>query len=336
MMQPIAGGTPQLPGEPPGSPISSLGDSPLSSLQRTVLERLITRIIALTQQQPAEVWAGVKHDLKLANDTPLLSRHFPAAEQNLNQRLNSAQQTHETRQILQQLSELLPRGNNRQAVSDFIRQQFGHTALSQLTPEQLKVVLTELVKGDIAIPQPQQRPGTERPLLPAEHSTLNQLVNKLAASSGEPVKAIWQTLIELSGVRSSEQIPAKQFPMIVTWLQARQALDQHPAPTLHIIQTVLKQPMEPHELKVMTDTLQQQWQATPQTVLTPTQIQLVLNHLFLMRTERSSAQLEVRDIKPIYNPFIAFISEPIKVLSARPGLTFFGLILILCLILLVI
>ncbi len=54
--------------------------------QRTVLERLITRPVALTSQQNAEVWACVKHDLGLKGDTPLLARHFSAAEASLNQR----------------------------------------------------------------------------------------------------------------------------------------------------------------------------------------------------------------------------------------------------------
>jgi hypothetical protein len=54
--------------------------------QRTVLERLITRLVALTSQQNAEVWACVKHDLGLKGDTPLLACHFSAAEASLNQR----------------------------------------------------------------------------------------------------------------------------------------------------------------------------------------------------------------------------------------------------------
>ena len=55
--------------------------------QRTVLERLITRLVALTSQQNAEVWACVKHDLGLKGDSPLLACHFSAAEASLNQRL---------------------------------------------------------------------------------------------------------------------------------------------------------------------------------------------------------------------------------------------------------
>lgn len=336
-MQPIVGHSPQPPGEPPGTPRTTppAGEAPLSTIQRTVLERLITRIIALTQQQPAEVWAAMKHDLGLKNNTPMQSRHFPAAEQNLNQRLAGAQQTHETRQVLQQLNNLLSQGNNRQAVSNYIRQEFGHTALSQLSPDQLKTVLTVLQKGEIVVPQPTTRPATERPLLPAEHSTLNQLVSKLAASSGESVKTIWQNLVELSGAKSSEQIPARHFPQMVTWLQARETLAHNPAPTLQVIQTVLKQPLEHHELQRITDTLQQQWQATPQTVLTTAQVQEVLSQIFFMRAERGAVQLDVRSIQPVYNPFIAFISEPLKVMSARPGLTLFALVLVFCLVLLV-
>ncbi|MFU0779710.1 MAG: Cell division protein [Citrobacter braakii] len=225
MMQPISGTPARPPGEGQNAP-SAAGEQPLSTQQRTVLERLITRLISLTQQQSAEVWAGMKHDLGVKSDTPLQSRHFPAAEQNLNQRLGVAQQNHANRQVLSQLTELLSQGNNRQAVSDFIRQQYGQTALSQLTPEQLKNRAHAAAnQGQLSIPQPQQRPATDRPLLPAEHNTLNQLVTKLAAATGESRgKMIWQSMLELSGVKAGELIPAKQFTHLVTWLQARQTL----------------------------------------------------------------------------------------------------------------
>ncbi len=36
----------------------------------------------------------------------------------------------------------------------------------------------------MVIPQPQQREATDRPLLPAEHNALKQLVTKLAAATG--------------------------------------------------------------------------------------------------------------------------------------------------------
>nr|WP_314523567.1 flagella biosynthesis regulator Flk [uncultured Lelliottia sp.] len=329
-MQPISGTPPRPPGEGQVTP-SAIGEQPLSTQQRTVLERLITRLVALTSQQNAEVWAGVKHDLGLKNDTPLLSRHFPAAEQNLNLRLNTAPQNHTTRQMVSQLTELLGQGNNRQAVSDFIRQQFGQTALSQLTPDQLKTVLTLLQSNQLSIPQPQQRPATERPLQPAEHNTLKQMVTRLAAATGESNKLIWQSMLELSGVKAGELIPAKQFTHLVTWLQARQTLSTQSAPTLHTLQAALKQPLEPREFEAMREYAQQNWQVTPQTVLTPAQIQDLLNQIFIRRAERDGGVPEARNIQPIYSPLFAPVVDTIKSMSARPGLMFIALMVALAL-----
>ncbi len=166
---------------PPGtgpSGASAVGPNALTMQQRTVLERLITRLVTLTSQQNAEVWACVKHDLGLKGDTPLLASHFSAAESNLNQRLSIAQQNHHHRQILAQLSELLTQGNNRQAVSDYIRQNYGQTVLHALTQAQLENVLHLLQNGQLAIPQPQQRTPTLRPCCRRNINTLNQLVNQ--------------------------------------------------------------------------------------------------------------------------------------------------------------
>ncbi|ABV11621.1 flagella biosynthesis regulator [Citrobacter koseri] len=323
MMQPISGTPARPPGEGQTAP-SVAGEQPLSTQQRTVLERLITRLISLTQQQSAEVWAGMKHDLGVKSDTPLLSRHFPAAEQNLTQRLSVAQQNHANRQVLSQLTELLSQGNNRQAVSDFIRQQYGQTALSQLTPEQLKNVLTLLQQGQLSIPQPQQRPPTDRPLLPAEHNTLNQLVTKLAAATGESGKLIWQSMLELSGVKSGELIPAKQFTHLVTWLQARQTLSNQSAPTLQTLQAALKLPLEPNEFTALRDYAQQTYQALPHTILTTAQVQDLLNQIFLRRVARERELTEPHHIQPIYSPFAPMI-ETIKSVTARPGLIFIAL-----------
>jgi len=326
MTQPISG----VPARPPGeaTTTSHIGEQPLSTQQRTVLERLITRLVALTSQQSAGVWAGMKHDLGLKNDAQLLSRHFPAAEQNLNQRLVSAQQTHEVRQIVAQLTELLSQGNNRQAVSDFIRQQYGHTTLSQLTPDQLKNVLQLLQNNELAIPQPQQRPATDRSLLPAEHNTLNQMVTKVAAATGESSKMIWQSMLELSGVKTGDLIPAKHFNQLMTWLQARQTLSDQKAPTLNTLQAALKQPMETQEFNALRDYAQQTWQATPQTVLTQAQVQDLLNQVFLKRVERAQDTVDTRYIQPIFNPFTPFI-ENMKAMSARPGLMLVGLLVII-------
>lgn len=336
MIQPIQGVPVRPPGQDPTPAASTAGDQPLSTQQRTVLERLITRLISLTQQQGAEVWAGVRHDLGLKNDAPLLSKHFPAAEQSLNQRVNTATQNQATRQVLAQLTELLGQGNNRQAVSDFIRQQFGQTALHQLTPAQLMTVLVTLQKGELTIPQPQQRPATDRPLLPAEHNTLNQAVTKLAAATGESGKAIWQAMMELSGVKSGEPIPAKHFAPLMTWLQARQTLSAQSAPTLETLQAALKQPLESHEWQHIQDYAQQTFQITPQGVLTNAQVQDLLNVVFQRRAERAQETLEVRDIKPIVIPFFAPAIETFKTLSTRPGLMFVALMIALLLIWIVI
>lgn len=329
MTQPISG----MPSRPPGegsTTASVAGDRPLSTQQRTVLERLITRLVALTSQTNAQVWAGIRHDLGLKSDAPLLSRNFPAAEQNLNQRLQTAQQNLSTRQTLSQLTELLNHGNNRQAVSDFIRQQYGQTALNQLSPEQLKNVLQLLQNGQLSIPQPQQRPATDRPLLPAEHNTLNQLVTKLAAATGESSKIIWQSMLELSGVKTGELIPAKHFTALATWLQARQTLSTQSAPTLNALQAALKQPMEPHEWQALRDYGQQHWNVTPQTVLTMTQVQTLLNQLFLKRVERAQDTLDVRYVQPIVSPFAPII-EVYKAASARPGLMLIVAIVVIAL-----
>ncbi|WP_342325494.1 flagella biosynthesis regulator Flk [Kosakonia sp. BYX6] len=335
-MQPIQGAPARPPGQEPTQAANPVGEQPLSTMQRTVLERLVIRLIALTQQQSAEVWAGVKHDLGLKNDAPLLSRHFPAAEQNLNQRMETASQNQTSRQVVTQLTELLSQGNNRQAVSDFIRQQFGQTALSQLTPQQMKTVLTMLQNNQITIPQPQQRPATERPLLPAEHSSLNQAVTKLAAATGESSKLIWQSMMELSGVKTGDLIPAKHFTPLMTWLQARQTVSTHTAPTLHTVQAALKQPLDDGEWRGMTEYAQQTWQVTPQTVLTTAQVQDLLNQIFLRRTERASGMIEVRDIQPIYSPFVAPLVDAVKAISVRPGLFFIALLVAFALIWLVI
>ena len=71
MMQPISGTPPRPPDINQNQPAGP-GEQPLSTQQRTVLERLITRLTALTKQQSAEVWAAVKHDLGMKSDTPLL------------------------------------------------------------------------------------------------------------------------------------------------------------------------------------------------------------------------------------------------------------------------
>ncbi len=157
--------------------------------------------MALTSQQNAEVWACVKHDLGLKGDSPLLACHFSAAEASLNQRLAAAQDNHHHRQTLAQLSDLLGQGNNRRGERLYSSALWANGAACP-SQTQLENILHLLQHGQLSIPQPQQRPPTLRPLLPAEHNTLNQLVTKLAAATGEPSKLIWQSMLELCGVKS--------------------------------------------------------------------------------------------------------------------------------------
>ncbi|WP_164514944.1 flagella biosynthesis regulator Flk [Klebsiella aerogenes] len=305
MTPPVSGMSDRPPGTGP-SGASAVGPNALTMQQRTVLERLITRLVTLTSQQNAEVWACVKHDLGLKGDTPLLASHFSAAESNLNQRLSIAQQNHHHRQILAQLSELLTQGNNRQAVSDYIRQNYGQTVLHALTQAQLENVLHLLQNGQLEIPQPQQRTPTLRPLLPAEHNTLNQLVTKLAAATGESSKLIWQSMLELCGVKSGELIPATHFTPLSYWLQARQTLSAQTAPTMNSLQAALKQPLEAQEWQKIADFAQSSWQVTPTTTLTSPQVLTLLNKVFALRVARAQATMAITPVEPLPAPHAVY------------------------------
>ena len=164
-------------------------------------------------------------------------------------------------------------------MSDYIRQHYGQTALHALSQTQLETILHLLQHGQLSIPQPQQRPPTLRPLLPAEHNTLNQLVTKLAAATGEPSKLIWQSMLELCGVKSGELIPATHFLPLSYWLQARQTLSAQSAPTLTSLQGALKQPLEAAEWQTIVDFARRSWQVTPRTTLSPAQILALLKGL---------------------------------------------------------
>lgn len=360
-MQPIQNAIPPPTGEQPSAANLST-KLPLSPVQRTVLERLITQIITLSQQKPAEVWAGLKQDLRLKNDSPLLAQHFPAAEKNLNQRLTHVQTTQAARQVIhQQLAELLPQGNNRQTVSHFIRQQFGQTALSQLTEAQLKTVLT-LLKNSPLTPTPASHtasvfqstsafqhasalpnvftsataPLAERPLQPAEQTLLNQLVSKLATATGESSQKIWHTVLEQVNVKPGEPIPARLVAPLSGWLQAQHTLSQHPAPTLETLQTAIKPPLTEPEREWVMDYSQQRFQVTPHTLLHPLQIQDILSQILLMRSERASGVIEVRDIKPIVSPLVTSTIASIKAVSTRSSAALIALFVVIIVLLIVI
>ncbi|STU95933.1 flagella biosynthesis regulator [Klebsiella pneumoniae] len=184
-------------------------------------------------------------------------------------------------------------------MSDYIRQHYGQTALHALSQTQLETILHLLQHGQLSIPQPQQRPPTLRPLLPAEHNTLNQLVTKLAAATGEPSKLIWQSMLELCGVKSGELIPATHFLPLSYWLQARQTLSAQSAPTLTSLQGALKQPLEAAEWQTIVDFASRSWQVTPRTTLSPAQILALLNKVFVLRVARAQETLAIPQEEPV-------------------------------------
>lgn len=252
----------------------------LTTAQRTALERIIVRILSLSSLKAPELWAGIRHHLGVAGDAELLAAHFPAAEHWLNSRLEQEQNNHLSRRQLQQLTDLLPQGNNRQAVSDFIRQHFGQTVLSALTPAQLQQVLTMLQQGQITIPQPVQHNLTERNLLPAEHQNLNQQIIKLSVANGESPLTLWETLYRLIGLKQGDPIPVRHYPMLVQYLQARQALIGQPNITLPLLFQCLKQPLTADEVQQATRFCQQHYQLPDSHIVSLAQADDLLNNLF--------------------------------------------------------
>ncbi|WP_413737772.1 flagella biosynthesis regulator Flk [Sodalis sp. RH21] len=314
-MQPVRGPDTPLPGDPPrgaaaSAPFGQEGEKPLTTAQRTSLERMIIKIMALSNSKAPEIWAALRHQLHIANDGELTARHFQPAEQLLQVRLEQAQQTHAGRQLMQQLTELLPKGNNRQAVSDYIRREFGHTVLSQLEPDQLLQVVALLQNGQLNIPQPQQAAITDRTLLPAEHHALNQQITRLAAISGESPADIWQSLMTMMGLKPGDPIPARHFQLLMQFLQGHVTLSQQASPTLSSVQAALKQPTNSDEQQAIEAYCKQHFNAAPQSILTPAQVGAVMQFLFIHRLARTQSQHQTSDsrlIQPAMSPLIATV-----------------------------
>ncbi|MEQ9771094.1 flagella biosynthesis regulator Flk [Pectobacterium jejuense] len=248
-MQPVSGPGAPLPGERSVTPTttsststssanaaggSANGDRPLTLAQRTTLENLVLRVAALTTSKAAEVWTTVKQGLGLAENNELLSRHYQPAEQILQTRLTQAQDSGGRQQLLQRLTDMLSQGNNRQAVSNFIQQQFGSTTLSALTKTQLQQVVTLLQNGKIpqstasatASQTAQAANSPDRPLSPAEQRGLNQLVTRLATMTGEQPARILNNLMMMQNLSPGDAIPLKHLPLITQFLQAQVELQQ--------------------------------------------------------------------------------------------------------------
>ncbi|AKE09514.1 MULTISPECIES: flagella biosynthesis regulator Flk [Serratia] len=338
-MQPLSGpGTP-IASDRPSTPgkTTPTDDSPLSPAQRTTLEKLVVKIMALSPAKSAEIWVTLRHDLQTDNSSELLARHFQPAEQLLQNRLTQVQQNHASRQLMQQLTELLPQGNNRQAVSDFIRQQFGHTVLSQLSHSQLQQVLNLLQTGSLTIPHPQQTATSDRPLLPAEHQSLQQQVTKLSAATGESPAKIWQTLFDLTGVKTNDPLPARHFQLLNQFLQVKVALSPQTAPTLNNLLAVLKQPADAQEQQQLNDYCQSRFNCNASAPLTHPQMSDVINQLFARRLEKAGHAQPIignaTEPQPLLNPLIAALPQPLQKALSKPAVTLILFILVLALVL---
>ncbi|MEH0873990.1 flagella biosynthesis regulator Flk [Pectobacterium cacticida] len=245
-MQPVSGPGAPAPGErgattaTTSSTLNTAGsaksDRPLSLAQRTTLENLVLKIATLTTSKAAEVWTTVKHGLGLADNNELLARHYRPAEQILQARLTQAQSNDGRQLVLQRLTEMLTQGNNRQAVSHFIQQQFGSTTLSSLNKTQLQQVVTLLQNGQISqstVPATttttqtiQAAASPDRPLSALELRGLNQLVTRLASQTGESPTKVWSTLMSMQNLSPGDAIPLKHLPLLTQFLQAKIELQQ--------------------------------------------------------------------------------------------------------------
>ncbi|KAB7895871.1 flagella biosynthesis regulator Flk [Rouxiella sp. S1S-2] len=263
-------------------------NQPLTPAQRTSLEKLIVKLMALTAMKSPEIWANLRHELALPHDGELTTSQFAQAELLLNNKLHQAQDGHASRQLLQQLTELLPLGNNRQAVSDFIRQNFGHTVLSQLSHEQLEKVLLLIQSREMTIPQPQLTTIMDRPLLPAEHNSLQQSVTKLSAATGEAPAKIWQELFMMIGVKVGDPIPAKHFPLLAQFAQVKITVSQQTSPTLTSLLSVLKQPATEQEQQRLNDYVVSNYHADTNTPLLTAQVNTLIRVLFNQRVSNTS------------------------------------------------
>lgn len=330
-MQPLNGPTPIGNNRAqPSSQTTPMGPSEsqlLTPAQRTTLEKLIVKLIALTPMKSAEIWASLRHELALPHNAELTAGQFPKAESILQGKLSHAQEGHATRQLLQHLTELLPQGNNRQAVSDFIRQNFGHTVLSQLSHEQLQQVFVLVLSGEMTIPRPQLAPTTDRPLLPAEHNSLQQLVTKLSATTGETPAKLWQQLFDLVEMKIGEPIPAKHFQLLSQFMQSKVALSQLPLPTLNTLLSVLKQPASSHEVQQLTDYADKHFNAVSTTLLNQTQLNDLLGILFNQRVDRTLRSDKTDDSftvvsrtepQPLFGPILSMLPESMQSLGGKP------------------
>ena len=332
-MQPLRGPSEvsddRKPSVHPKNTSSSVSSAPLTSAQRTTLERIIVKIMAISSLKSAELWAGIRHQAGVSNDCELLASHYPVAEHWLSEKLTQEQNSHSVRLLLQQLTALLPRGNNRQAVSDFIRQQFGQTVLSSLTRPQLQQVLTMLQNGQMDIPQPQQLRVTDRTLLPAEHQNLQQQVIRLTISGGGTHASVWQNIFSLVSLKNGDPIPSRYYPLLTQYLNARITLSTQTTPvTIQTLLASLKQPPTEEEIRY----LQHDNEQTPSLSqpLTVIRAEDMLHKLFCFRAEK--LKQDSRKETPLHPGPETATLLPLSVSSSTAGFPLIGWLIALAVI----
>ena len=278
-MSPLKGNLP-----PTGvrSDSSAIGKDKLSSTQRTALERIIVQIQAISNLTAAELWSGLRHEVGVSNDQSLQSLHFEPALFWLQQRLKQQQQSYHLRRLQQQLTDRLAIGNNRQAVSQYIRHAYGQTVLSALTIQQLQHLLDDLDNGLINRPEPKNQISA-RSLLPAEHQALNKNVVKVAAGSGESCEQIWNQIYQFTGLHAGDPIASRYYPIINQYLQTRQLLASQKNPSFATLLNMLKQAPTAGELQQLEVNRPHYFHTTTGVTLSLPQSLDVLNQIFMQR-----------------------------------------------------
>ncbi len=278
----------------------SLGEAPMSQTQRATLSHLVQTLLLVSSLKPEEIWAAIYHQAGVKNEGELLSRHFLAAEQLLNQHIEQAEISHTCRQLLQQITSWFSVNNHRQAVESFIQQQFGHSALSALTPDQLRQVLLKLQNGQLSVPAPALHDPMEESLSPEQHQTITQQIARLALATGESAAKIWLSMLDVVNLEQGAPLPSRLFPLLADYLQTRLRLSQHKALTLALLFASLRQPPSPSEQQRLESAAQLQFQAQSHTLLTLAQGEILLYLLFNQRARwlKESRPIDSDEIIP--------------------------------------
>lgn len=306
MLPHISNSQPHLPGEDPQLN-SVLHKQPLSGEQRIVLEKLMMQLELLTKKQHIDILSEIKQGIGIKNEAPLLSRHFSAAEQLIIHKLQVSGPNRSNFQLLSQLTGLMEQGRNSVILRDFIRAEYGYTALSQLSEDQIKTVLTLLQQEPRPATSDDNRIIGQLYLTKSEINLLRQSVTILANLTEDNEEKIWQSLLKFSGSPRAELISSGMFNHLSAWLHTRSILAGQESLTLQILQSVLKQTLKINEFTILKDYALDTYKIQTQTILTAVQVQEIINYIFRRRIDNDVYSVEPQSIQPIYNPVIPVV-----------------------------